>query len=928
MNHTPPGAVAPATPLGSDGDDHLHGSDGDDVLDGGAGNDSLYGGKGHDRLIGGPGEDTAVLRQAFGDYWLEQDSGTGQWRLSTGFTSAHLDGIEQLKFTDLTISLAAVLAQQTGSPGDDHFYAFAGRRLFSGGDGTDTLQFSGSFDQFREALSQDPLTGQWSFGDSWARTVLDQVEVLQFSDRRIVLAESQQGRLRIEGSAGDDVLSGHRGPDWLLGGAGNDRIDTHGGNDCVDGGPGEDTLAQPYPFGEARLSRDPATGRWTLSAHGQTLTLENLETIEFLHERLNLAELAQGQQATAGDDRIYLFADATALAGGAGLDVLHTSEPFFASELQRQGDASSGRWTLTLGNRVLELEGIELLRFQDQTVDLRLAQQDLIVLQGGAADDTLMGHAGADWLQGGAGNDRLDGGLGGHDRLDGGAGDDTLMADHGEPYGDWYSGGGLGSSLKARVHLHGGAGEDLAVFGAGFGEYTLARDSLTGLWSLQTDTGRAVLEDIETLQFAERSLTLTEALGQGGPGDDTLVALKGITQIDGGAGQDRVLIDASRWAFGAPMQELDGAWQLSIGPQTLSLRGIEFVQLHDALLRLEGGDGYVHQRVEGGEGPLLGLLGPDALWGGAGDDTLYGFEGHDRLDGGAGNDTLDGGGGDDALQGGAGHDWLIASPGADHLDGGEGDDGVRVQRSYGELHVQFEPVRGEWLIGYPGGHAVLQNIEKLNFFGGNTLRLSELLNVDLAADNHFYVFANTRALDGGPGLDTVHLPLSFGELQGGVHQDGNGSWTVSHAERRLSLEGMELLVFHDLTIDLRDAPAALQQPTQHAATEGNDHLIGNDLGYALRALHGDDLLEGRGGDDSLYGGKGQDTALFRGLRSEYVIEPGLYPGSATVRDTVPGRDGTDQLHDIEQLRFADVSLVLADLGLPPPTLVGVPDPLG
>ena len=71
---------------------------------------------------------------------------------------------------------------------------------------------------------------------------------------------------------------------------------------------------------------------------------------------------------------------------------------------------------------------------------------------------------------------------------------------------------------------------------------------------------------------------------------------------------------------------------------------------------------------------LLGGSGRDWLIGGPGDDVLDGGPGNDRLLGGDGADLLDGGPGRDRLDGGAGNDSLCGGTGTDAVTGGPGND--------------------------------------------------------------------------------------------------------------------------------------------------------------------------------------------------------------------------------------------------------------
>jgi serralysin len=78
-----------------------------------------------------------------------------------------------------------------------------------------------------------------------------------------------------------------------------------------------------------------------------------------------------------------------------------------------------------------------------------------------------------------------------------------------------------------------------------------------------------------------------------------------------------------------------------------------------------------------------------------------------------------------------------------------------------------------------------------------------------------------------------------------------------------------------------------------------DRIIGNALA---------NTITGRGGDDVIEGGEGIDISVYRGMRSEYTLRSDA--GVVIVADTVAGRDGTDRLSHVEDLRFSDGTLVL------------------
>nr|WP_159064813.1 tandem-95 repeat protein [Thaumasiovibrio subtropicus] len=94
---------------------------------------------------------------------------------------------------------------------------------------------------------------------------------------------------------------------------------------------------------------------------------------------------------------------------------------------------------------------------------------------------------------------------------------------------------------------------------------------------------------------------------------------------------------------------------------------------------------------------------------------------------------------------------------------------------------------------------------------------------------------------------------------------------------------------------------------------GDDGILGNnDTGISvndtLDAGAGNDILIGEEGWDALYGDEGIDTAVYAGNFADYEIKPTTYSSTSfTVTDlnTSEYDEGTDTLHDIEYLQFAD-----------------------
>lgn len=187
-----------------------------------------------------------------------------------------------------------------------------------------------------------------------------------FGDDKI---DGGAGNDQITGSRGDDSLSGGAGNDRLTGGAGSDRINGGAGNDSITGDVGDDFLIG----GSGADTLSGGTGKDSLLGGDGADNLAGNEDDDIL--------LGGGDA-----DRLSGFTGNDTLHGGTGADVL-----------------SGG-----LGNDALNGdEGNDILRGDD-------------------GNDTLLGLADADSLYGGNGNDRLDGGAGA-DALWGGAGIDTFV---------------------------------------------------------------------------------------------------------------------------------------------------------------------------------------------------------------------------------------------------------------------------------------------------------------------------------------------------------------------------------------------------------------------------------------------------------------------------------------------------------------------
>ncbi|MDX6378291.1 MAG: hypothetical protein QOE98_2594, partial [Gaiellaceae bacterium] len=334
---------------------------------------------------------------------------------------------------------------------------------------------------------------------------------------------------------------------------------------------------------------------------------------------------------------------------------------------------------------------------------------------------------------------------------------------------------------------------------------------------------------------------------------------------------------------------------------------------------IKGGHG--NDYISSGQGFDLnqGGLGADFVWGGSDPTETFGGAGNDMILAGQSSDTIFGDDGDDWIEGGnqadllqgdngapfqndpnePGNDVIIGDGGNDDYDSEGGDDimvtGPGIERNEGMLGFDWVTYRGD-----------PQAANADMFFTG-------LLPPDL--DNIADRFDNVEALSG----------WKFNDILRGTDNDV----TVLGVEHQLNAAGIA-----------RVSGLAAILPVGATTFNAGDIITGG---------VGNDLMEGRGGDDIIDGdrwlnvqltngttsgdamstfraqvaagtldpgtisiartlvnpgpGTATDTAVFSGARAEYVVTANG-DGSTTV-DHQGGIDGVDTLWNIEQLQFAD-----------------------
>lgn len=295
------------------------------------------------------------------------------------------------------------------------------------------------------------------------------------------------GNDSLYGDAGNDDLNGGLDNDVLYGGSGNDQLRADSGTDTLYGGTGNDRY-YIGPFGHTSEVIEAWGGGndtvhafisdYTLGANVENLVLEPLPTTIY--------------QPTADPDigtiiHIHYAWPVTRVGRGNSLDNVITGTQASGYNNHLEGLAGNDTLYGGLGN------------------DTLYGGTEHDYLSGGSGDDLLFGEAGNDSVFGGIGNDFLFSGAQ-NDLLNGGNGNDVLF---GEDHADTLFGGNGDDTLY---------GGNFALFGA---------DGDTGNDFLSGGNGNDVLD--------------------GGLGSDSLRGEAGHDTLTGGGNDDQFVFASSRF---------------------------------------------------------------------------------------------------------------------------------------------------------------------------------------------------------------------------------------------------------------------------------------------------------------------------------------------------------------------------------------------
>lgn len=917
---------------GSDGGDYFDGSylDTEITMRGGDGADSLFGAFRHANQIFGEGGSDVIWGQGVGDLL---DGGDGD----DFIFDADSSGDPTKPPPQDTYNSDTLI----GGSGNDQVLSTGGNDLLFGGDGADMLQGDGSRvsdDTLNGGTGDDSINGGAGVDTAVFQGLRSQYTITQinvgFEAYSVVGPDGTDQIWNVEKFKFDDgtftvgqLLSGT--PSITSDGGGDTASITRGENSSiVTTVTGIDPEGQTLAFAIAggadsgRFQIDPVTGLMSF------VDAPNFEAPADTDANNVYEVVVEASDGHGGVDSQAISVTVSnvnesqtdiVLSGGAVVEFSShgTSVGILAADDPDAGDQQTfallddagGRFTLVNGNQIIVNNGVALDFEQassheivvratdsggnsiDRTITISVADVDPELVTGTIFNDVIHGGGGADSLFGNFGNDTLVGGAGDDflagqydvDVVTGGAGKDTFSGSITDWIGDRITDYEYGEDIlvfggpmtASAYRLRAGNGETFLEVGGNGSFQTLltltgviAGTISVGTWD-QPGYARVVIAanandapvitsnggvDEAPLVFAENTSSLPSVTATDGNADPLTYT------ISGGEDAGRFVLDPTTGAmsFRDPVDyenptdaDRDNVYEVTVQTDD-GKGGTDTQELTIAITNIPGqtfnGDGRANVITGTGE--------EDSISGNAGADTLNGGGGNDIIRGGLGNDRLDGGAGRDVMEGGAGNDTYVVDDQNDVVTerAGEGTDTVESR-----------------LLDY----TLAANVENLVLATAGRGVGNGLANMMTGSNG-------SDRLDGAGGDDRL------------VGLGGDDQYWVESTNDRVveSANGGSDIVFSLATRFILTANVE----TLSFEGSGNFTGTGNGLANSIRGGTGNDILDGAGGDDFIYGMGGSDT-LLGGAGNDFFQAGGIRnnPDGDDGNDVYMGNGGVDTL---------------------------------
>ena len=683
---------------------------------------------------------------------------------------------------------------------------------------------------------------------------LSEIENLKFVINSV---EGTAGNDNLSGDNKDNIIIGGHGDDTLFGGAGNDMyyFDILFGKDRVYDSAGADSIvfSKNIKPENIELTRNKTSIYITRLDDNKAKTNDVIQIDNFFEyngdigngaiEKIIFQNGTQwdinkiieilAPQPTQGNDNLYGDMKDNIISGLGGDDIIY---------------GGNGNDTINGNDGNDELHG-------DDGNDQLFGGDGNDTLYGENGNDTLIGGMGSDNLQGGDGNDTLNGGLG-NDTLNGGYGDDTYIYNKGDGADTITDYGGnnilkLGAGLdkKDLIVSHNSNGHILLSFKDNASDsITLTSPNIKVVEFANDD--KMNIDDIKKLSLIGDDTDNTiygyynennTLIGNGGNdvlygsgNNDTLIGGVGSDTLNGGYGDDTYIfnkgdgidtiadysgIDTIQFGEGISRSDLEfnvinSGSALKISFKNNSNDSIVINQANVENIKFASGeilklsDIFDSIKIIGTEGNDLiraGINTPHIIEGGNGDDDIR-----------ANNYTK-------SINGGKGNDWLYGGNGNDTYIFNEGDGSDVIYDISGIDIIKFgDNIRKEDLKFKRGPNQLIISVKK----------------------------------DSGMLCGSITL-TNFYSISSGITRN-NTVRTVSFADGSVyNLDDMLKSALPSPT-DGDDILYLSDGDDTFDAGLGNDSIYGEDGNDIIYGNEGNDILHGDNGNDTLIGGKGND----------------------------------------------------------------------
>jgi Ca2+-binding RTX toxin-like protein len=815
------GSSSANTITGGSGNDTIDGAGGADIISAGAGNDSVTYRGSEATIDGGAGTDTLVLAASGGTTAINFSVAAG-----TDQTTGDSVGVTNFENVDasalgsaLTVTGSSLANAITTGSGNDIIDGGGGADVISAGAGNDTVTYRGSEASIDGGAGTNTLVmvaaatvnlanGDQTSGDSAAVSNFQNVDASALSTALSISGSSAANI--ITGGSGNDTIDGGGGADVISAGGGNDSVSYYGAETSIDGGTGTNTLLLKTAVAVNLANADVTSSDGVNATNFQNVDASALSSAVTLTGSSSVNTITGG----SGDDTIDGAGGADVISAGGGNDTV----TYRGAESSIDGGAGSDTLIFAATGSVTAIN----LAAGDQTTGdgVTVSNFENVNASIFTTAVTVTGSSSANTITTGSGNDTIDGG-GGTDVIAAGAGNDTVSYYGAETSID----GGSGTNtllLKAAVTVNlanadvtSGDAVNVTNFLNVDASALSTAVSLTGSSSANTITGGSGADTID----GNGGLDIIAA----GGGDDSVTYHGAESSIDGGAGNDTLVLAASGSITAVNFSVAGGSDQTT-------------------------GDSVGVTNFEHLDASSIG----SAL-------TVTGSSSANAITTGSGNDVIDGNGGADTIHAGAGDDSVTYHGTESLIDGGTGTNTLVMAAS-----ATVNLGNGDQTSGDSAAVSNFQNVDASGLSSGVSITGSSSVNT----------------ITGGSGNDTID-----GNGGADVISAGGGNDTVTYHGTEASIDGgtgtNALVLSAAATVNLANGD---QTSGDSTAVSNFQNVDGSALSSALSITGsaGNNTLTGGSGNDTISGGGGTDHLFGNGGDDIFIIDHSSLAAGSTI----------------------------------------------